>query len=100
MVQYPSRKKFCILILRPGLERVDKSILKSWENLFQLSIHLRVMEFNPYLVVEEYGVNIQLNSEFTVLISCILLIFLKYGSNQTESVFLYDQKQITHFEGL
>ena len=53
------------------------------------------MEFNPYLVVEEYGVNIQPNSEFTVLILCTLLIFLKY-----ESVFfLYDQKQITHFEG-
>ena len=61
-------------------------------------MHLRVMEFNPYLVVDKYGVNIHPNSEFTVLISCTSLIFVKYESKQTGSVFLVDHKQITHFE--
>ena len=63
-------------------------------------MHFRVIEFNPYLVVDKYGVNIQPKSEFLVLISCTSLILLKYESKQTGSVFLYDQKQITHFEGL
>ena len=62
-------------------------------------MHLRVIEFSPYLVVEEYGVNTQPDSEFFVLILCTSLIFLKYESKQTGSVFLYDQKQRAHFEG-
>ena len=86
-VQYPSRKKSCTLLLRHGLERVDKSILKSRENPFQLSMHFRVMELSPYLVVDIYGVNIQPNPEFTVLISCTSLIFLKYESKQAGRVF-------------
>ena len=60
-VQYLSRKKSCILLLRQGLERVDKSILKSRENPFQLSMHFRVMELSPYSVVDIYGLNIQPN---------------------------------------
>ena len=59
--QYPSKKNSCILLLRQGLERVDKSILKSRENSFQLSMHFRVMELSPYLVVDIYGMNIQPN---------------------------------------
>ena len=61
-------------------------------------MHLRVMEFNPYLVVDKNGVNIQPNSEFTVLISCTSLILLKYESMQTGSVFLDDHRRIKHFE--
>ena len=85
--QYPSKKKSITLLLRHGLERVDKSILKSWENPFQLSMHFRVIEFNPYFVVDKYGVNIQPNSEFEVLISCTSLIFLKYESKQAGRFF-------------
>ena len=90
--QYPSKKKSIILLLRHGLERVDKSILKCWENPFQLSMHFRVIEFNPYFVVDRYGVNIQPNLEFTVFISCTSLIFLKYGSKQ--ALCLPDTKDI------
>ena len=54
--QYPSIKKLLILILSADLDKVAKSILKSLDNSFQLPMHLRVIEFSPYLVVEEYGV--------------------------------------------
>ena len=59
-------------------------------------MHLRVIEFSPYLVVEEYGVNTQPNSEFFVLILCTSLIFLKYESKQTGSVFFYMIKNKEH----
>ena len=61
-------------------------------------MHLRVMEFNPYLVVDKYGVNIQPNSEFTVLILCTSLILLKYESKQTKSEILHDRRRMKHFE--
>ena len=85
--QYPSKKYSIILLLRHGLESVDKSILKSRENPFQLSMHFLVMEFSPYLVVDKNGVNMQPNSEFTVLILWTSLIFLKYESKQAGRAF-------------
>ena len=66
--QYPSKKCSIILLLRHGLESVDRSILNSRENPFQLSMHFLVMEFSPYFVVDKNGVNMQPNCEFTVLI--------------------------------
>ena len=76
--QYPSKKYSIILLLRHGLESVDKSILKSRENPFQLSMHFLVMEFSTYLVVDKNGVNIQPNSVFTVLSLWTSRIFSKY----------------------
>ena len=64
-----------IFILRAGLDKVAKSILKSLDNSFQLPMHLRVIEFSPYLVVDEYGVNTHPKLEFLVLILCTSLIF-------------------------
>ena len=66
-----------IFSFKIGLEKVERSILRVLENMFQLSIHFRVIELSPYLVVAKKGVKRHPRSDPLVPIECISLIFVK-----------------------